>query len=125
MTSVVAAALLIMDPIGRHDRYFVDPAQAGKLVATVDPSPGQVAAWYVPQVPWPTWIAHAWELPPAALVGARDLATVSDDALVVLRLDRLPVWLDPRVTAEAHAVAGRYAAVRGDHLRLYELGVDR
>ncbi|MEE2767733.1 MAG: hypothetical protein VX833_00790 [Actinomycetota bacterium] len=125
LISVVAAALLVMDPIGHHDRYFVDPAQAGELVAAVDPSPDQVAAWYAPQVPWPTWIAHAWELPPAALAGVGELATVPDDDLVVLRLDRLPAWLDPAVIAEAHAVAGRYVVVRGDHLRLYKLGVDR
>ena len=107
-----AAAVIAMGPSGRHDRYFAAPADAGGLVAAVGPAAGQSVAWYAPQVPWPTWIAHAWGLPPVALVNAGGVATVPDDDLAVVRLDRLPVWLDSAVADHAVAVDGRYAAVR-------------
>ena len=120
-----AAAVIAMGPSGRHDRYFAAPADAGDLVAAVGPAAGQSVAWYVPQVPWPTWIAHAWRLPPAALVDAGGVATVPDDDLVVVRLDRLPGWLDTAVTDYAVAVDGNYAAVRGVDLRRHTTGDDR
>ena len=120
-----AAAVTTMGLSGRHDRYFAAPADAGGLVASVGPVAGQSVAWYVPQVPWPTWIAHAWRLPPAALVDAGGVATVPDDDLVVVRLDRLPGWLDTAVTDYAVAVDGNYAAVRGVDLRRHTTGDDR
>ena len=119
------AAVLTMGPAGRHDRYFADPADAGDLVAAVHPALEQSAAWYVPQVPWPTWIAHAWRLPPVALVDAEAIGTLPDDDLVVVRLDRLPAWLDQEVVHDVSAVDGRYAAIRGVDLRRHVIGVDR
>ena len=123
-TIVVAAgvAVMAMGPADRHDRYFAVPADAGHLVASIDPAVGQSVAWYVPQVPWPTWIAHAWELPPAALVDTSGVATVPDNDLAVVRLDRLPAWLDPAVADHAVAVDGRYAVVRGAALRRHITG---
>ena len=119
------AAVTTMGLSGRHDRYFAAPADAGGLVAAVGPAAGQSVAWYVPQVPWPTWIAHAWRLRPAALVDAGTVATVPDDDLVVVRLDRLPGWLDTAVTDYAVAVDGNYAALRGVDLRRHTTGDDR
>ena len=127
VTIVVAAGAAVADmgPADRHDRYFAAPADAGHLVASVGPVVGQSVAWYVPQVPWPTWIAHAWQLPPVALVNALGVATVPDDDLAVVHLDRLPAWLDPAVADHAVAVDGRYAAVRGADLRRYATGDER
>ena len=120
-----AVSLIAMDPAGRHEREFEDPADAGDLVAAIHPAPRQTVAWYLPQVPWPTWIAHAWGLPPVALVDAGDVATLSDDDLAVVRLDRLPAWLDPAVAGNSVAVNGRYAAIRGVDLRRHVIGSDR
>jgi len=126
-TIVVAAllGLVVMNPLGRHDEYFAAPADAGHLVATVHPAPQQAAAWHMPHVPWPTWIAYAWGLPPVALADAGDVATLPDDDLAVVRLDRLPLWLDPAVAEDSVAVNGRYAAIRGVDLRQHVIGGDR
>ena len=120
-----AAAVLTMGPAGRHDRYFAAPADAGDLVVAVHPASELAAAWYVPQVPWPTWIAHTWRLPPVALVDAEAIDTLPDDDLVVVRLDRLPAWLDQEVVHDVSAVDGRYAVIDGANLRRHATGVDR
>jgi len=126
-TIVVAASLglVVMNPVGRHNEYFAAPADAGHLVATVPPAPEQVAAWHTPYVPWPTWIAYAWGLPTVALAEAGDVATLPDDDLAVVRLDRLPIWLDPAVAEDSVAVDGRYAVIRGVDLRRHLIGGDR
>ena len=94
-------------------------------MAAVHPALEQSAAWYLPQVPWPTWIAHAWRLPPVALVDAEAIGTLPDDDLVVVRLDRLPAWLDQEVVNDVSAVDGRYAVIDGAKLHRHATRVDR
>ena len=91
-----------------HEEYFEAPSRAGDLVAALAPPEGQEVVWHVPGVPWPTWISYAWGLPPLPVATAGDLATVPDDDLVVVRLDRLPGFM-------AGVVVGDYTAVRGDY----------
>ena len=79
----------------------------------------------MPHVPWPTWIAYAWDLPTVALADAGDVATLPDDDLAVVRLDRLPIWLGPAVAEDSVAIKGRYAAIRGVDLRRHVIGGDR
>jgi hypothetical protein len=45
------------------------------------------------------------------------VATVADDDRVVIRLDRLPAFLDGSVGDDALAVRGNYAVVAGADLR--------
>jgi len=80
---------------------------------------------HLPQVPWPTWIAHAWGLPPAALVDFGGITTLPDGDVVVVRLDRLPAWVAPTVADHVAVRRGRYATVTGADLRRHTIGADR
>ena len=66
-----------------------------------------------------------WGLAPGAVASPEDVATVGDDDRVVVRLDRLPTWLDPAVADDPAAIDGRYAAIRGVDLRRHVIGGDR
>ena len=125
IAGAVTAALFVLSPASRHDQHFAEPAEAGDLVSAVDPAPGQSAAWHLPQVPWPTWIAHAWGLPPAALVDFGGITTLPDGDVVVVRLDRLPAWVAPTVADHVAVRRGRYATVTGADLRRHTIGADR
>ena len=114
---LLVVALIGLSPGATHDRYFGAPAEAGHLVEAVGPAAGQTTVWHAPQVPWPTWISLAWGLPPGAVASPADVATVADDDRVVIRLDRLPAFLDGSVGDDALAVRGNYAVVAGADLR--------
>jgi hypothetical protein len=72
-------------------------------------------------VPWPTWISRAWGLPPGAVASPDDVASVADGDRVVIRLDRLPAFLDGPVGDGALAISGTYAVVTGADLRSHLL----
>ena len=114
---LLVAALMVLSPGDLHDRYFGAPAEAGRLVEAIGPADGQTTVWHTPQVPWPTWISLAWRLPTAAVVSPGDVASVADHDRVVIRLDRLPAFLDGSVGEDALAVRGNYAVVTGADLR--------
>lgn len=122
----VVSMLFAVSADDLHDRYFEEPARAGDLVAVVEPPAGQEVAWHVPGVPWPTWVSHAWGLPPGAVATAGDLAAVPDADLVLVRLDRLPGFVAEGAAAGlaegAVAVEGRYGAVTGAQLRRHVVG---
>ena len=118
---LVAAALVVLAPGANHERYFAAPAEAGRLVEAVGPAAGQDTAWHTPQVPWPTWVSRAWGLEPSVVASSEDVATVGDYDRVVVRLDRLPSFVDRSVADEALAVRGTYAVVTGVALRRHLL----
>ena len=118
---LVVVSLVLLAPGVNHDRYFAAPAEAGRLVEAVGPVAGQDIAWHTPQVPWPTWVSRAWGLVPGAVASREDVATVGDDDRVVVRLDRLPAFVDRSVADEALAVRGTYAVVTGAALRRHLL----
>jgi len=118
---LVVAALVALAPGANHERYFAAPAEAGRLVEAVGPAAGQDTAWHTPQVPWPTWVSRAWGLAPSAVASPEDVATVGDDDRVVVRLDRLPAFVDRSVADEVLAVRGTYAVVTGAALRRHLL----
>ena len=118
---LLVIALVVLAPGANHDRYFAAPAEAGRLVEAVGPAAGQDTAWHTPQVPWPTWVSRAWRLAPGAVASPEDVATVGDDDRVVMRLDRLPAFVDRSVADEALAVRGTYAVVTGAALRRHLL----
>ena len=118
---LLVVALIGLSPDATHDRYFGAPAEAGHLVEAVGPADGQTTVWHTPQVPWPTWISLAWGLPPGAVASPDDVATVADGDRVVIRLDRLPAFLEGSVGDDALAVRGNYAVVTGADLRSHLL----
>jgi len=118
---LVVVSLVLLAPGANHDRYFAAPAEAGRLVEAVGPAAKQDVAWHTPQVPWPTWVSRAWGLVPGAVASREDVATVGDDDRVVVRLDRLPAFVDRSVADEALAVRGTYAVVTGAALRRHLL----
>ena len=118
---LVAASLVVLAPGANHERYFAAPAEAGRLVEAVGPAAGQNTAWHTPQVAWPTWVSRAWGLEPSAVASPEDVATVGDYDRVVVRLDRLPSFVDRSVADEALAVRGTYAVVTGVVLRRHLL----
>jgi len=115
--ALLVVALVGLSPGATHDRYFGAPAEAGHLVEAVGPADGQTTVWHTAQVPWPTWISRAWGLPTGAVASPDGVATVADDDRVVIRLDRLPAFLDGSVGDDALAVRGSYAVVTGSELR--------
>ena len=117
VAALLALALVGLSPGGIHDRYFGAPAEAGLLVEAVGPADGQTTVWHTPQVPWPTWISQVWGLPTGVVASPDGVATVADDDRVVIRLDRLPAFLDGSVGEDALAVRGSYAVVTGRELR--------
>ena len=118
---LVVTALFALAPEANHEKYFAAPAEAGRLVETIGPAAGQDTAWHTPQVAWPTWVSRAWGLEPSAVASMEDLATVGDDDRVVVRLDRLPAFVDRSVADEVLAVRGTYAVVAGAVLRRHLL----
>ena len=62
-------------------------------------------------------MSRAWGLEPNAVGSPEDVATVGDDNRLVIRLDRLPAFLDGSVGDDALAVRGNYAVVAGADLR--------
>ena len=118
---LLVAALMVLSPGDLHDRYFGAPAEAGHLVDAIRPAGGQTIVWHTPQVPWPTWLSRAWGLPTGAVASPDDVATVADDDRVVIRLDRLPAFLDGPVGDGALAISGTYAVVTGSDLRRHLL----
>jgi len=118
---LLVVVLVGLSPGATHDRYFGAPAEAGRLVEAIGPADGQTIVWHTPQVPWPTWISRAWGLPTGAVASPDGVATVADDDRVVIRLDRLPAFLDGSVGDDALAVRGSYAVVTGSELRSHLL----
>ena len=118
---LLAVALVGLSPGATHDRYFGAPAEAGRLVEAVGPADGQTIVWHTPQVPWPTWISRAWRLPTSVVASPDDVATVADGDRVVIRLDRLPAFLDGPVGDGALAISGTYAVVTGADLKSHLL----
>ena len=118
---LLVVAVVGLSPGATHDRYFRAPAEAGHLVDAIRPAGGQTTVWHTPQVPWPTWISRAWGLPTGAVASPDGVATVADDDRVVIRLDRLPAFLDGSVGDDALAVRGSYAVVTGSELRSHLL----
>jgi hypothetical protein len=114
---LLVGALVVLDPGDGHHRAFATPAEAGYLLDAVGPAPGQEILWHTPQVAWPTWGSATWGLPPGTVATRADVATVSDGDRVVLRLDRLPAFVDRSVADDALAVRAPYAVVTGADLR--------
>jgi len=121
LVALLVVALVGLSPGATHDRYFGAPAEAGHLVEAVGPADGQTTVWHTPQVPWPTWISQVWGLPTGVVASPDGVATVADDDRVVIRLDRLPTFLDGSVGEDALAVRGTYAVVTGSELRSHLL----
>ena len=120
---VVAVSMLFaVSADDLHRDYFEKPSKAGDLVAAVEPPDGQEVVWHVPGVPWPTWISHAWGLPPAVVATSDDLAEVPDEDLVVVRFGRMPAFVDSDALSHASIAVGDYGVLTGADLRRHVVG---
>ena len=121
---LAVSALFVLAPTSRHNRHFAITAMAGELITETKPALEQTAIWHVPEVPWPTWLAYAWDLPPVALIKASDASNVPDHDLVIVRLDRLPNWLSSTASESTVNTKGRYALLKGSTLQrhIFEVG---
>ena len=89
--------------------YFDAPSDAGGLVRSVGPAPGQEVAWVAEGVdPLPVWVSYYWDLPVAEVpLDGEGIGSASGADLVLVRVDRIPV--DIGAGAEPLAERGRYA----------------
>ena len=105
---LAVASFSLMQQRGYREAYFQAPAAAGELLRGVDPPPGQEVAWVI-GIELPRWVSYYWDLP-VLEIGPPDLSTVPEDDLVLLRLDRMPTWIDRAPIPVA--TDGRYALIR-------------
>ncbi len=111
--------IYVMQPTKLHDTYFDETSDAGTLIAKTNLPIGQVNAWHLPQVPWPTWISNKWNVPTEGLSNAEELGTVPSDDIVLFRIDRIPDWLDKEVQNAVKEREGNYATIRASVMNRY------
>ena len=107
------SAFVTMQRDGYRQAYFHEPAAAGALLERVGPSPDQAFSW-VNGIEVPRWVSYYWDLPVGHL-GLTNLDAANGDDLVLMRLDRLPAWLDGYPAPVA--IEGRYALIQVEALR--------
>ena len=86
---------------------------------------GQRVAWHLPQVPWPTWVSHKWDLPTSSLLNAQDLGTVPPGEMILLRVDRLPDWIDSEIESVLERRRGDYGLVKASVMKNYASGIQK
>lgn len=113
---VLALAATGLDRLPDYrDAYFREPSRAGALIRDVPPAPDQEIAWLLEGVdPLPRWVSYYWDLPTSA-VTADNIDRVGATELVLIRLDRLPEWVQADLEPETRQ--GRYALTTGRALR--------
>ncbi|MDE0375267.1 MAG: glycosyltransferase family 39 protein [bacterium] len=89
--------------------YFDAPSDAGGLIRSVGPAPGQEVAWVAKGVdPLAIWVSYYWDLPVAEVpLGGDGIGSASGTDLVLVPVDRIPVPLKEGVQPVAEQ--GRYA----------------
>ena len=105
---VVQFTLLVLGPV--PDRYFNDPAEAGRLAVDNDPPARQTVAWVGPDIATPRWLAYYWDLPARSL-DASNLDRANRGDLMLIRIDSLPPGISPGVLDVVVAQVGEYALV--------------
>ncbi len=119
------ALLINLQPQHLHDDYFVKRSEAGRLVSEAELTDGQRVAWHLPQVPWPTWVSHKWDLPTSSLLNAQDLGTVPPGEMILLRVDRLPDWIDSEIESVLERRRGDYGLVKASVMKNYATGIQK
>ena len=89
--------------------YFDAPSDAGGLVRSVGPAPGQEVAWVAEGVdPLSIWVSYYWDLPVADVPLDGDaIGSARGADLVLVRVDRIPAPIEEGV--QPVAGQGRYA----------------
>ena len=116
------ALLVNLQPQHLHDDYFVKRSEAGRLVSEIELPDSQKVAWHLPQVPWPTWVSYRWNLPTSSLSSAQELGTVPSGGFILLRLDRLPDWINSEIESALERKRGDYGLVEASVMRNYAIG---
>ena len=108
VAGLVLLAVLGFRSLGPYrDAYFDAPSDAGGLVRSVGPAPGQEVAWVAEGVdPLPRWVSYYWDAPTVE-VSLDGIATASGADLVLVRVDRIRAPIEAGV--EPVAEQGRYA----------------
>ena len=106
---VVLAALGFRSLGAYRQAYFNAPSDAGGLVRSVGPAPGQEVAWVAEGVdPLSIWVSYYWDLPVAEVPLDGDaIGSARGADLVLVRVDRIPAPIGEGVQPVAEQ--GRYA----------------
>lgn len=98
------------------EAYFRSPAEAGRLLRSSEPAPGQEVGFVAGPIALPRWMAYYWDVDVVTLDEAT-IAGVRPTDLVLVRLDAPPDWAGPIDPATVVAGSGRYALVRAGDLQ--------
>ena len=116
---------VILNPKDLHNEYFDKRSDAGRLVSEIEPASTQRFAWHLPQVPWPTWVSYDWNLPTRVISNVEELGTVPSDDIILLRIDRIPYWLDKEVKSMLEKGKGDYGTVEASVMKEYVIGIEK
>ena len=119
------ALFVNLQPQHLHDDYFVKRAEAGRLVSEIELPDSQEVAWHLPQVPWPTWVSYRLDLPTSSLLDVEDLLSVPPDEIILLRVDRLPDWINSEIESALERKRGDYGIVKASVMKNYAIGIQK
>ncbi len=122
---LVLALVTNLQPKQLHEDYFVKRSDAGRLVSEVELPDSQRIAWHLPQVPWPTWVSYKWSLTTSSLSDALDLSNVPSGDIILLRIDRLPDWIDGEIESALEREKGNYGIVKASVMKNYVIGAQK
>ena len=118
VAGLVVLSLLGFRSLGPYRQaYFDATSDAGGLIRTAGPGPGQEVAWVAVGVdPLPRWASYYWDLPVVEVrLDGYGIGSARDTDLVLARSDRLPERM--RLEVEPVAEQGRYALFTAASLR--------
>jgi 4-amino-4-deoxy-L-arabinose transferase-like glycosyltransferase len=98
------------------EAYFTAPAEAGRLLRSTEPAPGQQIGYVAGPISLPRWMSYYWDVDVVQLDEA-SLSRARPEDLVLVRLDLLPDWVEVVEPADVIAQSGRYVLVTAATLR--------
>ena len=76
-------------------------------------------------MPWPTWVSYRLDLPTSSLLNVEDLLSVPPDEIILLRVDRLPDWINSEIESALERKRGDYGIVKASVMKNYAIGIQK